>query len=182
MVRATFLVSILIAGWLAVEVVAQAPADFSGRWKVESAPAPAPAPGTTTGAPPPRGDMGSGWGSTIAITQNATQLVVESIVYSNYDLQPQPRLVYALDGSEARNTLMMGRGLQQLSSRARWEGGSLRITTVHTLADPASGRPLTIEVTQTLSLPSPTTLVVEATRAGVLGGQPSTTRTVYTKG
>ena len=103
-------------------------------------------------------------------------------MYSRYDLQPQPRFVYALDGSESRNTVMMGRGVQEQSSRAGWESTSLRITTVHRFADPVSGKPLTIDVTQTLSLESPTTLVVEVTRSGVLGGRPSTTRTVYTKG
>ena len=129
-----------------------------------------------------RGDLGSGWGTAITIAQDAKQLVVESLVYSRYDLQPQPRFVYALDGSESRNTVMMGRGVQEQSSRAGWESTSLTITTVHRFADPVSGKPLTIDVTQKLSLESPTTLVVEVTRSGVLGGRPSTTRTVYTKG
>ena len=167
------------AGWLATDAVAQAPADFSGRWTVESAPA-ASNPGGGRG--PARGDMGSGWSSTIAITQDASQLVVESIVFTRSDLQRQPRFVYALDGSETHNTVMMGRGLQVQSSRASWVDGSLRITTSHTLADPASGKPLTMEVTQKLSLESPARLVIEVTRSGVLGGPPSTTRTVYTKG
>jgi hypothetical protein len=181
MLRPRLPAAILAAGCLAANLAAQAPADFSGRWKVETK-AETPVTSTAPGVPAPRGDMGSGWGSTIAITQNATQLVVETILYSNYDLQQQPRFVYALDGSETRNTMTMGRGSQPIASRARWDGSSLRITTVHTLTDPSSGKPLTMDVTQTLSLSSPTTLVVEATRSGVLGGQPSTTRTVYTKG
>jgi hypothetical protein len=125
--------------------------------------------------------MGSGWSTTIAITQDARQLVIESIVYTRSDLQPQPRFVYALDGSETRNTAMIGRGMQVQSSRAVWQGASLRITTAHTLPDPSTGKPLTMDVTQTLSLESPTRLVVDVTRAGVLGGPSSTTRTVYTK-
>jgi hypothetical protein len=180
MFRTLLLASTLAAGCFAADIAAQATADFSGRWKVETK-AEAPAVPGAAGAPPMRGDMGSGWGSTIAITQTASQLIVESILYSNYDLQPQPRFVYSLDGSETRNTMLMGRGSQEISSRARWEGSSLRITTVHTLADPSSGKPVTMDVTQTLSLSSPTTLVVDVTRAGVLGGQPSTTRTVYIK-
>jgi hypothetical protein len=151
---------------IALLIAAQAPADFSGQWKAETA---------------STGDMGSGWGPTIAIAQDAKQLVVESIVYSRYDLQPQPRFVYALDGSESRNTVMLGRGLQTQTSRAGWDGHSLRITTVHTFADPASGKPLTIEVTQKLTLESSTRLVVEASRSAALGGPPSATRTVYTK-
>jgi hypothetical protein len=182
MLRTSFVAAMLATGWFAAGVGAQAPADFSGRWKVETK-FETPATSATAGAATqPRGDMGSGWGTTIAITQNANQLIVESILYSNYDLQAQPRFVYALDGSETRNTMMMGRGFQEIASRARWDGSSLRITTAHTLTDPSSGKPLTMDVTQTLSLSSPTTLVVEVTRAGVLGSQPSTTRTVYTKG
>ena len=167
---------VLVGSLLAMQT--QAPADFSGRWTIAVPPAAA-------GAGPAsnvRGAIGSGWGTTIAITQDAQQLVVESVLYSRYDLQPQPRFVYALDGSETRNTLMLGRGMQPQISRTRWEGQSLRIATVHTFADPTSGAPLTVEVTQTLSLESPTTLVVETTRSGVLGGEPSTARTRFTKG
>ena len=154
----------------------QAPADFSGRW-TEAAPDPA----AGRGRGGTRGNMGSGWSTTIAISQDAKQLVVESIVYTRSDLQAQPRFVYALDGSQTRNTVMMGRGLQVQSSRAVWDGASLRITTSHTLSDPSTGKPLTMEAVQTLSLESPTRLVIDVTRAGVLGGPPSTTRTVYTK-
>jgi hypothetical protein len=158
---------LVVAALLASRAAAQAPADFSGQWIVQPV--------------PPSGDMGSGWGPTITITQSATELVVEPDVYSRYDLQPQPRFAYALDGSQTRQTLMLGRGVQTPSSRAAWQGTSLRLTTVHAYADPASGKPLTIDVTQTLTLASPTTLVVEATRGGALGGRPSTTKTVYTK-
>ena len=156
----------------------QTPPDFAGQWSVEPPAATVKAPATPAAA---RGDMGSGWGPTILIAQDAKALVVECVVFSRYDLQPQPRFAYALDGSESRNTVMMGRGLQVQSSRARWEGQSLVITTQHTFDDPVSRKPLTIEVTQKVSLESPTALVVEATRGGALGGRPSTTRTVYTK-
>ena len=47
----------------------------------------------------PRGDMGSGWGSTFAITQDARAARRRAAVCSRrYDLQPQSRFVYALDG------------------------------------------------------------------------------------
>jgi hypothetical protein len=55
------------------------------------------------------------------------------------------------------------------------------ITTTHTLTDPVSGKPLTVDVKRRLTLESPTSLVVEVTRDGVLGGKPSTTRTTYRK-
>jgi hypothetical protein len=38
-----------------------------------------------------------------------------------------------------------------------------------------------IEVKQTLSLQSPTSLIVETMRSGVMGGSPSTTQTAYRK-
>jgi hypothetical protein len=107
--------SLALAGCLAATVDAQPAPDFSGRWTV------APAPAAKPNAGPPadvRGNMGSGWGTTIAITQDAKQLVVESELYTRYDLQPQPRFVYALDGSETRNTVMMGRGQQPLCGRS----------------------------------------------------------------
>ncbi len=76
---------------------------------------------------------------------------------------------------------MMGRGIQTQTSKTAWDGDKLVITTVHNFENPANGQPMKIEVKQTLSLESPTTLIVETARSGVLGGPPSTTRTVYRK-
>jgi hypothetical protein len=72
---------------------------------------------------------------------------------------------------------MMGRGSQMQTSRAKLVGGSLEITTLHELV--AQGRAVQSEVRQVLSLESPATLVVEVTRLGVLGGPPTTSRSVY---
>lgn len=162
--------------------------DFSGRWTTDPDPAAAADPsGAGRGAAGQRGrggargDMGSGWGSTITIAQDATRLTVEYAFFGRGDLQPPLRFTYALDGSETRNTVMMGRGMQVQTSRTAWDDGRLKITTTHTLSDPASGKPVTAEVAQTLSLESPTLLVVETTRTGVLGGPTTTTRTVYRK-
>ena len=126
--------------------------------------------------------MGSGWGSPLTITQDATQLVVEQALFSRYDLQPPLRFVYKLDGSETRNAVMTGHTAQERMSRAAWDGRTLRITTIYPAVDPVSGRAFTTEVIHTLSLESPTTLVVEATRGGSLGGPATKTRTVYRKG
>jgi hypothetical protein len=128
------------------------------------------------------GTLGSGWGSTITITQDDARLTVEYAFFGRGDMQPPLRFAYALDGSRTTNSVMMGRGIDQRTSRAAWNGDRLAITTTYTIPNPAgSGAPLTTEMTQVLSLESPASLVVETTRAGVMGGAPSTNRTVYRK-
>ena len=144
--------------------------DFAGRWTAD-----VPAPGR--GA---RADMGSGWGSPLAITQDAQKLTVEYAFFSRGDMQPPLRFVFNLDGTASSNTVMMGRGMQTQTSRAAWNGDKLAITTIHTLADPATGKPVNAEVVQTLSLDAGA-LVVETTRAGVLGGPATSTKTTYKK-
>ena len=125
--------------------------------------------------------MGSGWGSPITITQADGRLSVEYAFFARGDMQPPLRFIYALDGSETKHSVMMGRGIQTQVSRTAWEGEKLIITTTHMLADPASGKPTSVVVTQTLSLESPSSLVVDTVRSGVLGGPPTTARTVYRK-
>ena len=184
---------IVVATCLAA-VSAQSKPDFSGRWTTDSDPATVAGSGRAgnpPAAPDPqrggagrtggRGDMGSGWGSTITITQDAAKLVVEYAFFGRGDMQPPLKFVYALDGSETRNSVMMGRGIQTLSSMTKWQGDKLAITTIFPFVDPDSARAMTIEVTQVLSLESPVSLVVETTRAATLGGPANTTRTVYRK-
>jgi hypothetical protein len=189
----------ILPSLLAIVVAAQSLAmatralpDFSGRWTTASDPtAPAPARGQAGGAVPgggagaarggPAGDMGSGWGPTITVTQDAARLTVEYAFFARGDMQPPMKFVYALDGSETTNTVMMGRGIQAQRSRTEWNGEKLVITTVHTFPDPASGKTVTTEVKQILSLESPASLGVETIRSGALGGQPTTSRTVYRK-
>jgi hypothetical protein len=165
--------------------------DFSGRWTIESAPA-APAAATPAAGPaapalrPDQqrltpGDMGSGWSSSLTIAQDAARLVVEQSVFSRYDLFQQPRLVYALDGSETCNAVMIGHTTQVRTSRAEWEGEALRIRSTYPGIDPGSGKAITTDVTHRLSLESPTTLVVEVVRGAAPGGKATTTRTVYRK-
>ena len=174
--------AIFLTAVLPGTIPVQAPADFSGRWTLQPpAVAVTPAvPGTPAAASAP-GDMGSGWGSTITITQDASRLSVEYSVFSRYDLQPPLTFTYGLDGSEARNTVMMGRGEQIESSRAQWDAQTLIITTTFHVADRSAGPPFTAVLTRKVWLESPTTLVVEVTRAGVLGGPASTTRSTYRK-
>ena len=158
----------VIAAASALGAAGQQKPDFSGRWTAD----PAPARGAA--------DMGSGWGSPITITQDAAKLTVEYVFFARGDMQPPLRFIYALDGSETKNTVMMGRGMQIQASKATWGDGKLVIRTIHTFADPASNKPMTTEVTQTLSIDAGT-LIVETIRPGVMGGPPSTTRSVYRK-
>ncbi len=171
--------------WLAafvLGVAAQPPADFSGRWRLdEPEVASTPAVPGTPAVSASSGDMGSGWGPTITVAQDPARLRVEYTVFSRYDLQPPLTFVYPLDGSEGRNAVMMGRGEQVESSRARWDGTALIIVTTFRVEDRAAASPFTAELTRKLHLESPTSLVVEVTRAGVLGGPGSTTRSVYRK-
>jgi len=167
------LVVCAVVAWSAIGVAAQARPDFAGRWTTD----PDPAAQAGRGGPA-RGDMGSGWGPTITISQDATRLTVEYAFFSRGDMQPPLRFAYALDGSETKNTVMMGHGMQTQASKTAWDGEKLVITTQHAFRDPA-GKPATQQVTQTLSRESPTSLIVETTRAGVLGGPPTTTKTAY---
>jgi hypothetical protein len=171
---------------IAYGAAALAAPDFSGRWTIDAAPpaggggaAAAAGGGAARGGG--RGDMGSGWGSTITITQDAARLTVEYVFFGRGDLQPPLKFVYALDGSETKNSVMMGRGVQEQVSKTAWEGDTLVITTTHRFTDPATGKPMTEDVKQALTLESPTALIVETTRAGVLGGPSTATKTTYKK-
>lgn len=168
--------------------VAQARADFSGRWTTEpeaaanDAGAAAERAGRGAGrASASNDDMGSGWGPTITITQSAETLMVEYMFFTRGDMQPPLRFVYALDGSATTNTVMMGRGIQEQKSTTMWDGDRLIITTLHSFPDPGGDGLMTSEVKQVLSLESPVSLMIETTRSGVLGGPSSTTRTAYRK-
>src|ERR1044072_4808552 len=53
---------------------------------------------------------GSGWGSTISITQDAHRLTGEYAFFGCGDTQPRLRFVHALDGSETRNSRLIAPG------------------------------------------------------------------------
>jgi hypothetical protein len=178
MKRMTNLLSSALVALLTVSATAQSKPDFSGRWTSEPSPA---GEGQRGGSRERIGDMGSGWGSSITIAQTADRLLVEYAFFARGDMQPPLRFVFALDGSETKNSVMMGRGIQTQTSKTAWEGDRLIITTTHSFENPADGQPLKIEVKQILSLESPTSLIIETTRSGALDGPSSTTRTVYRK-
>jgi hypothetical protein len=162
--------------------VAQGGPDFSGRWTAVPEPLPAAGSGGGSGTAALAGTMGSGWGATLTIEQRASALVVERAQFSQYDMQPPMRLTYALDGSESRNTINMGRGPQELVSKAAWEQTSLAITTSFRFSNPRSGAVETSDLKQVLSLDPSGSLVVTTTLGGALGGPASTTSTTYKKG
>jgi hypothetical protein len=164
------------------DFVAQAPADFSGTWSIAPSGLAA---GTAAGSAPPGlsapGDMSSGWGSDLRITQDASTLTVVYTYFHPREMQPPFTFTYALDGADSTNTVNIGRGPQEQASKASWQGAALVITTRHRFVNPQNGEAMTSETRQVLSLETPTRLVIETTRAGVLGGRASTTRTVYRK-
>jgi hypothetical protein len=191
---AAWLGALAISG-VVVALPAQSRPDFSGRWT--SAPEPAadaPPAGGERGRGAARGgrrggggraaragDMGSGWGTVVTITQDAKLLTVEYAFFARGDLQPPLRYTYALDGTPTTNAISMGRGEQEQRSRAAWEGNALLITSAYSFAHPGTGEPVAGTVRRRLTLESPGTMVVEVTRDGVLGGPASTTRTTYRK-
>lgn len=174
--------ALLIAGTTAGAGAQQRP-DFSGEWTRADSVADGRSVAATGDASFRRGDMGSGWGSPITIAQQPDRLTVEYAYFSTYDLQPRLRFVYALDGSESRNSVMIGHAESEQRSRVAWDGSTLVITTMHPVPSAAAtwGRTAVAEVRQALTLQSPTSLVVETTRMGILGGPTTTTRAVYTK-
>ena len=76
------------------------------------------------------------WGSNFTVVQTSTRLTVEYPFFTRNDMQPPLKFAYALDGSETRNSVMMGRGAQQQVSKAAWDGDALVITGVIVNGDP----------------------------------------------
>jgi hypothetical protein len=165
---------VIIAGTMLVTpALAQEKPSFAGHWTREfEKPA---AENVVAGY----NDLGSGWGNSITVTQDASKLVIEYAFFSRGDLQPPLRFAYALDGTPTENFVMMGRGTQGQKSKAVWSDNKLVIVTAHALT--TDGKSTTSEVKQTLSLDSPTSLVVETTRAGAFGGPSTTNRSIYRK-
>lgn len=159
--------------------------NFSGSWSttvVSSAPL------TGKFPPPPVPTLGSGWGDRISIVHTADRLEVERVVFLPREIQPLVRYRFALDGSETKNAVTMGRTGPAPTSTANWDGGRLVITTRYPFQNSKNGAWLTCEVTQTMWLqpargtPWEPSLVVETTRGEALDGPSSTNRTVYSRG
>jgi predicted metalloprotease with PDZ domain len=142
----------------------QTPPSFAGRWTLIPE-----TPARDAGVSQVPDTAGSGWGAEIAIAHDAAWLKIQRAEFSRYDLQPPLQFSYALDGSESRNAIDMGRGPQEQISRASWRGASLVIATRHTSAAPAAG-----ELTHVFSLDDSGALVIRTTRGGASGPAPIT--------
>ena len=154
---------VLIAAHSAI-AGAQRP-DFSGEWnRVVDSTAGRSSVAATGDAAFRRGDMGSGWGAggPLVIRQTPDSLIVEYQHFGTYDLQPRLHYVYRLDGSESRNTIMIGHADSQQRARASWHGDTLVVTT--TLTAPTIGGTTTLR--QALSVGADGTLTLDASRDG----------------
>jgi hypothetical protein len=161
----------------AATAAAQTRPDFSGRW---TTPPPATASGVR-GVSIATGTIGSGWTDDITITQDASRLIVERAQFSAYDIQPPMRLTYALDGSESRNTINMGRGPQEILSRAVDQDGALMITSGYRFPAPDGSGTETVELRQVLSLDASGSLIITTTLGALGDGSPSTAITTYNR-
>jgi hypothetical protein len=178
----TTALALVLCATSATTLHAQARPDFSGVWtRAADSTAGRGSVAATGDAAFQRGDMGSGWGATLTIKQDASQLSVQYPYFSTYDLQPPILLEYKLDGSESKNGLNVGHTTSMQTSRAMWDGETLVITTRSTGPVGADGKPVPVEVKQAMSLQSPTVLRVVTTRAGILGAAATTTTVTYTK-
>jgi arylsulfatase len=132
--------------------------------------------------------LGSGWGNQISVQHTPNQLKVERVVFNPREIQQLVRYRFALDGSKFENNIQMGRTLKPILSTSNWVQNRLVITSSYPFQDSRTGKWLSSKVTQTLWLepasktPWESTLIVETTREGLMGGSSSTNRTVYTRG
>jgi hypothetical protein len=171
---ASCLIAVSLAALTVSAGAVQTP-DFSGQWVMDPDVPQGQAAGPDSDV---RGNMGSGWGSPIAVTQDAKDLVVEYTPFTRYDIQPPLRFRYALDGSEILTHLMIGHSPQERRSRTAWKGETLEITSIYPARHPQTNEPFTTEVVQRLSLASANELVVEVTRSA-FGRTAAVTRTTY---
>ena len=148
----------------------QQTAPLSGRWALVADPAAA---GGGRGSRIPA-TAGSGWGQELTIAQTASTVSIERAQFSAYDMQPPMRFEYALDGAESRNVFDIGRGLQEQTSSAAWNGTSLTIVTRH-----GRGTALAVEITQVFTVDAAGILSIETTRGGADPSSRSTTLTHY---
>jgi hypothetical protein len=147
---------------LTAGLLAQAKANFAGKWTRE-----APAGGAMQ-AGGGRGGGRGGFGQEATITQDASSITIE-YMQGGQNPTPQKR-VYKLDGSESKNTMTFGGNSVEQTSKAAWEGDKLVITTTTQFG----------ETKQALSLVNGD-LHVDSTNPGRDGGAPTTTSIVYKK-
>ena len=153
--RAALALALTLTG--VVAAAAQTP-NFSGKWAVVEAPGGG------------RGGFG-GLGQSAVIKQDA-----ETMTITRTTQMGEFTSVYKLDGSESKNTLtVQGNAIEQVS-KAKWDGGTLRVDTSMSF----DGNP--VQITMAMSLDPAGALVIESTRPDFQGGGgPITTKTTYKK-
>jgi len=159
--------------------------DFSGSWSTTVLQTKSPI-GRVD--PPVIPALGSGWGDKISIKHTSDYIEVERVLFAPREVQSTVRYRLALDGSKSENDVNVGRAGHATTSTAAWEENRFIVTTWFPFQDPKSGQWSKSKVVQTLWLQPPSgppwepTLMVETRREGALGGLPSVSRTVYSKG
>jgi hypothetical protein len=161
---------------VATSASAQRP-DFSGTWTRADSGQGGRGVAATGDAAFRRGDMGSGWGSPIAITQTSDRLGVEVTWFSTYDLQPKLKFSYALNGTESRNVVMIGHADSDQRSTASWSGDTLVIVTKFRAPAGVQASP---DLRQSIYLDAAKNLTVASRRAGA-DGAPNVISATYTK-
>lgn len=169
------ILAVAVVAALAGSAAAQTRPDFSGEWTRVDSSTESRSVAAVGDAAFRVGNMGSGWGSPLTIRHQGNQLVVEYPHFGTYDLQPRLRFVFALDGSESRNAIMIGHAESVLRSRASWSDSTLVLTTSY------PGPTGNTEVRHTLTLASPTSLILETRRLGFGGEIVITIRSLYSK-
>jgi hypothetical protein len=158
--RITTIVTVAALTVFAASVAAQT--NFAGKWVLDPASVAAPPEGGG------RGGRGGMLGQELTITQDASTLTLE---YMGGGQNPAPvKLVYKLDGTESKNTVMMRGGQAEQVAKAAWSGQSLVVTTTTGMG----------EQKRTLSLQGGN-LVVETANPGRDGGPGMTTKVTYKK-
>jgi hypothetical protein len=149
----------LAAMLVAIVASAQTP-NFSGKWTL--VPNPSAAPG---------GFGGGGIGQEAVITQDAASITIKRTTQMG-----EFTSIYKLDGSESKNALtVQGNTIDQIS-KAKWDGGTLKVDTTLTF----DGNP--VQVSMSISLDPSGNLLVESTRPDFQGGGgPITTKSTYKK-
>jgi hypothetical protein len=147
----------------ATGVFAQGKTNFAGKWTL------VPDPNAAAGGGG-RGGRGGGLGQAFTATQDDKTLTV----VTNNPQIGEIKAVYNLDGSETKNPLSFGGQTVERTSKVKWDGAKLIITSTSNFQGNAA------ETTQIWSLDAAGTLSVESTSN--FGGSPTTTKAQYKKG
>jgi hypothetical protein len=141
-----------------VSAQAKVTTTFAGKWIVSDS--------TSLG----RGGRG-GLGPSVTVVQDAGTLTIVRVGPAG-----EVKSVYRLDGSESRNTVMMGDNSVEQSSKAMWMADTLMVATSRFVNGATVGNVMHLYVDPSGNL------VVATTAPGRNGGPEQTVKVVYKKG